>query len=43
MKDKTYIHIRLNKNLQQMLKEEAEKNGMSLNAYVNLIFQKRKI
>lgn len=41
-KDKEYIHISINKNLREQLKKEAEKNGMSLNAYVNLILSERK-
>lgn len=43
MKDKTYIHIRINKELHEKLKTEADKKCMSLNSYINLILQKRKI
>lgn len=42
MKDKIYVHIRLNKELHKKLKEEAEEKCMSLNTYINLILQKRR-
>lgn len=42
MKDETYIHIRLKKELNEKLKEEAKSKCMSLNSYINLIFQQRR-
>jgi predicted HicB family RNase H-like nuclease len=42
MKEETYIHIRLKKELQEKLKAEAKEKCMSLNSYINLILQKRR-
>lgn len=41
MKEKVYIHIKIKDELREKLRDEAEKKGISLNAYVNLILSER--
>lgn len=41
MKSETYIHVRINKELQEKLKAEAKEKFMSLNGYINFILQQR--
>lgn len=36
-----YIHIRIRKKLKERLMEEAQKKNISLNAYINLLLEKR--
>ena len=42
MEKKVYIHIKIKEELREKLRDEAEEKGISLNAYVNLIFSKRE-
>lgn len=41
MEKKVYIHIKIKEELRKKLRDEAEEKGISLNAYVNLIFSER--
>ena len=36
------IHIKINEKLKKELKEEAEKKGLSLNAYIRMILIERR-
>lgn len=39
----TYIHIRIKKKLKEQLLKEAEAKNISLNAYINIILNKKGI
>lgn len=41
MKDETYVHIRIKKELKNKLNVEAKDKCMSLNSYINFILQQR--
>lgn len=39
---KEYIHVRVPKELKKQLEDEAKQKGISLNAYLCIIIDKRK-
>ena len=41
MNDKTYLHVQIKNELKKQLEKEAEKNGLSLNAYIRMILISR--
>ena len=41
-KNKDYIHIWVSDDLKKQIKEEAEKKGLPMNAYIRLILSERK-
>lgn len=42
MRENTYIHLKVKNELHKQLKEEANKMGLSLTSYINLIIYHRQ-